>query len=138
MNEGFIILICFAIFMFLIGFILNMVSRHRKKGRTYKVTGEIYDPNGAVSYSFKQDDPHVMKTFHHGMYVYQYQGVSYTAISTIGTTKRPKPGKKTTIYINPDNPEDYIMDCWLYNLLTGMFYALGVLFVVILIIIAIV
>ena len=130
MDSAFWILILLALFMILIGVIFTVIIRKNRKRCSYKVIGVISGSREATSYSH-DSDIHGYRTYHHGDYEYQYQGNSYYAISTIGTTARPKQGKKTTIYINPDNPEDYAIDTRLYTLLASIFYAIGaILFII--------
>ena len=46
--------------------------------------------------------------YYYAVYEYQYNGVTYNSDSKMGTSGRPKIGKLRTIYLNPENPEEYI------------------------------
>lgn len=46
--------------------------------------------------------------FYYAVYEYQYNGVTYSNESKMGTNGRPKVGNQRTIYLNPHNPEEYV------------------------------
>lgn len=46
--------------------------------------------------------------YYYAVYEYQYNGVTYKNKSKMGTNGCPKVGKLRTIYLNPENPEEYI------------------------------
>lgn len=48
------------------------------------------------------------KHYYYAVYEYQYNGVTYNNESKAGTNGCPKIGKLRTIYLNPENPEEYI------------------------------
>ena len=99
-----------GLIFFIIGLVIGLVDAilivlHKKKRKCYnaKVEATIVE---VMSYRNRMADG--IKTFHYAVYEYVYNGMTYTSQSKFGTSACPKIGKKRTLFLNPENPEQYI------------------------------
>lgn len=74
--------------------------------------------------------------YYYAVYEYQYNGVTYNNESKMGTNGCPKIGKLRTIYLNPENPEEYIEKRFLTYLhivvvtvISGVFSFIGLMLI---------
>ncbi len=130
MDNVIAILICISmgLIMAVSGVIVILVYRKKRKKYSDTVIG--------VSATWKSmqeavPDDGVRRTYNYGVYEYEYQGNIYQATSIVGTTGNVKTGKKKKIYVDPNNPEDCMIDAWSYTFVAGMLFALAVLCIVI-------
>ena len=86
----------------LIGALLSHLATRGIKDYSHKIEGVLID--------FKSYRTYDRNIFHYGVYEYIYQGQAYHITSTIGTSYRPRKGKKQTLYVNPYNPQDCVID----------------------------
>ena len=99
-----------GLIFFIIGLILGLVDviliiLHKKKKKCYsaKVEATIVEAKlYKVGVTADRD------RFYYSVYEYVYNGMTYTSQSKFGTSACPKIGKKRTLFLNPENPEQYI------------------------------
>lgn len=106
MSDGMIVGVVF----FIIGVVVSLIDVifvifHKKKRKRCSV--EIVATIVKILRSRRiGESGH--KHYYYAVYEYQYNGVTYNSDSKMGTSGRPKIGKLRTIYLNPENPEEYI------------------------------
>ncbi len=106
MSDGMLVGVVFLIIgVVLASIAVILVVFHKKKRKrcSEEVVATIVE---ALRYRKRGvDGP---EHFYYAVYEYQYNGVTYNNESKMGTSGRPKIGKLRTIYLNPNNPEEYI------------------------------
>lgn len=65
------------------------------------------------------------------IYEYEYGNEVYRRESFVSSNAQPKIGKKVTLYINPDKPEEYYTKSVIMKMIEGIFISIGVIFIVI-------
>ena len=131
MDIARITLLMIGIVMVLAGTIICIVRKKCRKQCSIKVTGVCADSQHFCSIGDT--------TAHNfGVYEYQYQGKTYYKTSLVGTTGAPPIGKKKTLYINPDKPEDCMIDSWGSAFGAGVLFFIGFAFLVAFIIFALI
>lgn len=109
---------------FLITAVLINIFRQRKKKRCSFKTSAIItgiDHFGRTSQS---------KAHNYGVYEYEYEGRTYYKRSYVGTTAHPTMGKTLNAYVNPDKPQECIIEGWVSALGIGLFSGFGILFII--------
>lgn len=100
-----------------VGAIMLFFREKRKKRCNYKIEGVI-----VASKRYRGVGDGGIRNF--GVCEYEYQGQTYYKTSLIGTTGRPQMDKKKTLFIDPDNPQDCMIDAW------ASAFCIGVCFVI--------
>ena len=95
---------------FIIGLVIALVDvifiiLHKKKRKCCSVEVEATIVK-VMSFRNRMEDG--IKTFHYAVYEYVYNGMTYSSQSKFGTSRCPKIGKKRILFLNPENPEQYI------------------------------
>lgn len=67
----------------------------------------------------------------YGIYEYEYRGKNYQKRSYVGTTSHARIGKEKIAYVNPNRPEECIIEAWVSALAVGLLLGFGMLFVMI-------
>lgn len=124
MDNISLIILLIGIVMVTVGAFIVFFRKKRKKRCSCKVIGILTDSQHFHAYGDGSAQ-------NFGVYEYQYQGQTYYKTSLVGTTGRPQAGKKKTLYINPDNPQDCIIDAWGSALGAGVFFLIGFAFIVV-------
>ena len=76
-------------------------------------------------------DNGIRRTYNCGVYEYEYQGNIYHVNSLVSTTGNVKMGKKKKIYVNPNQPNDCMIDAWVYGFTTSVLIILALICIVI-------
>ena len=134
MSDGMIVGLCFLLVSVVLGLVdIVCVSLQKKKriGCNVQVEARIVD---SLRYYRRGADGN--EHFYYAVYEYQYNGLVYRSESKYGTNACPKVGKQRTIYLNPNNPEEYIEKRFLSYLhivilsaISGIFGIIGLLLV---------
>ena len=109
-----------GIILLLVGIIWLMKRSQKKKRCSYKTTAVIVGAN-----KYRSTDLHYMKS---GIYEYQYQGNTYYKKSNVSSNSTPKIGKTVSIFLNPNDPEDCIVEDWVGILAISLFMGFGIIF----------
>ncbi|MBE6862762.1 MAG: DUF3592 domain-containing protein [Ruminococcus sp.] len=110
-----------AVFILVAALIFN--SRKKKQMRcTYKTTAIINDIDRfGRSYNNRRRN--------YGVYEYEYNGTVYRKRSYVGTSLSPEIGRMRDAYVNPEKPEECIIEGWVSALAGGLFLGFGILFI---------
>lgn len=118
--------------VFLITAVIINIFRQKKKGRcSFKTQAIITGVD-----RFGRTSQHRARNY--GVYEYEYNGIIYHKRSYVGTTGSPLMGKTVYAYVNPDNPQECIIEGWVSALAIGLFSGFGILLIIIGIVIGIV
>ena len=125
MSEGMIVGLVF----FIIGVVFALVATilvilHKKKRKCYNMEVQAT----IVETKLYRKKLGGVERFYYPVYEYQYKGVTYQNESNLGTNGRPKVGKVRKIYLNPENPEEYIEKRFLTYLHIVIVTAISVVF----------
>ncbi len=119
-----------AMIFFSIGavFVLTAVfifrGRNNKRKRcTYKTQAVI----AGVDH-FNRTSSH--RAHNYGVYEYEYNGRIYRKRSYVGTSWSPEMGRIRDAFVNPEIPEECIIEGWVSALAGGLFLGFGILFIV--------
>lgn len=124
MNTIILSFLLIGIALVAVGAVIVFFRIMRRKRCSHKITGVL--TNSQHFHAYGDGSAH-----NFGVYEYQYQGQTYYKTSMVGTTVRPQAGKKKTLYINPDNPQDCIIDAWGSAFGAGVLFLIGSVFVVV-------
>ncbi|MBE5942687.1 MAG: DUF3592 domain-containing protein [Lachnospiraceae bacterium] len=125
---GFLICILIGLVMLISGVIVLLVFKKKRKKYCDTVIG--------VSTTFASakeavPDDGIRRTYNCGVFEYEYQGNIYHINSLVSTTGNVKIGKKKKIYVNPNQPDDCMIDAWVYVFTASILIAIALLFMVI-------
>lgn len=112
-----------GLILVLVGILLIFLRNKKKDRCVYKSTAKICDAKG---YNGDAEE----RTMYHAVYEYEYGGKIYCDESTVGSSIKPKIGKKVTIYINPEKPKEYYMKSFAKSFTNILLTGLGVIFIV--------
>lgn len=132
---GVLILILCAFIVILPGMIIMHFEGKKRKKCSYEVIGvskSALRSKSAVQHSG------IGSTYYTRIYEYQYQGNIYEAISRVSTTGLSSKVKKKKIFINPNNPEEYLIDHGVYVLIAGILFAIGAILIIVAIILIVI
>lgn len=132
---GVLVLILCAFIVILPGMIIMHFEGKKRKKCTYEVTGVS---KSALRSKSPVEHSGIGSRYYTRIYEYQYQGNIYEAISRVSTTGLARKEKRKKIYINPNNPEEYLIDHGLCVLIAGILYAIGVILIIVAIVVIIV
>ncbi len=127
-TIAFLICILIGFVMVISGVIVLLLYKKKRKKYSNTVIGVSVAFN-SVKESVPDDG--IYKTYNYGIYEYEYQGDIYHTNSLVGTTGHVKTGKKKKIYVNPYQPDDCMIDSWLYVFTSSILILLAILFIVI-------
>lgn len=125
---AFLICILSGAAMLISGAIVFLVYRKKRKKYCDTVVGvsvSVQSMKEAVP------DEGIRRTYNCGIYEYEYQGSIYYVNSLVSTTGNVKMGKKKKIYVNPNQPNDSIIDAWVYGFTTSVLMILALLLIVV-------
>ena len=123
MEALILIFVLVGIILIIIGIIIAIARKNKKHRCNCQLTAIITGVK-----HFGRTSTHKARNF--GVYEYHYQGKTYFIRSYVGRTGSPKIGKMVTIYVNPYNPQDCIVEGWVSTFATGLFIGLGCIFIV--------
>lgn len=118
-----IVLVPIGLAFLITAFIINVFRQKKKRRCSYKTHAII---TGADR--FGRTSQH--KARNYGVYEYEYQGMVYHKHSYVGTSFAPELGKTADAYVNPDKPEECIIENWVSALAIGLFAGFGIMFTV--------
>lgn len=102
------------------------VARNRKRKRCSYETKAVITENIA----FRSREAGRSRRVYYGVYEYSYRGETYQKRSYVGTSFRAKIGKEKLAFVNPDRPEECIIEGWVSALAIGLLWGIGALFTV--------
>lgn len=134
MSDGILVGVIFLIIGAVFASIdVIFVVLHKKKRKSCSVEVEATIVEALRYRKRGVDGP---EHFYYAVYEYQYNGVTYNNESKMGTNGRPKIGKLRTIYLNPNNPEEYVEKRFLTYLhivivtgISGLFGFIGLILI---------
>lgn len=121
---AFLVCILIGLAMLISGVIVYLVYRKKRKKFCDTVEGvsvSIQSMKEAVP------DNGIRRTYNCGIYEYKYQGNIYRVNSLVSTTGNVKMGKKKKIYVNPNQPNECMIDAWVYGFITIMLIVLALI-----------
>lgn len=117
----------------LIDVIFIVLHKKKRENCKEKISATIVD---ALLYEKRGVDG--LEHYYYAVYEYQYHGVTYKSKSNVGTSMPPRIGNQRILYVNADNPEEYVEKRFLSYLpiviLTAMvavFMPIGIMLVLI-------
>ena len=125
---AFFVCILIGVAMIISGVIVFLVYRKKRKKLCDTVMG------GSTSVQSMKEavpDNGIRRTYNCGVYEYEYQGNVYHVNSLVSTTGNVKMGKKKKIYVNPNQPNDCMIDAWVYGFTTSVLIILALICIVI-------
>jgi hypothetical protein len=128
MNLAALILIIFAMIMIMCGAIIIHFENKKRKNCSYEVMGT--SKSLLRSHSPVQHNG-IGSEYYTRVYEYQYYGYIYEAISRVSTTGVSNKIKQKKIYINPNNPQEYLIDHGLFVLIAAIPYGIGAILVIV-------
>ena len=125
---AFFVCILIGVAMIISGVIVFLFYRKKRK----KLCDTVMGVSTSVQ-SMKEAVPDngIRRTYNCGVYEYEYQGNIYHVNSLVSTTGNVKMGKKKKIYVNPNQPNDCMIDAWVYGFTTSVLIILALICIVI-------
>lgn len=106
MSDGMIVSLCFLGMGFIMALIdVICIMFHKKKRKRCSVETEATIVEDVC---YREGLTGSREYYHYAIYEYQYNGITYKNRSKMGTSMPAKVGKRRTLYLNPENPEDYL------------------------------
>ena len=125
---AFFVCILIGVAMIISGVIVFLFYRKKRK----KLCDTVMGVSTSVQ-SMKEAVPDngIRRTYNSGIYEYEYQGNVYHVNSLVSTTGNIKIGKKKKIYVNPNQPNECMIDSWIYSFITSVLIILALICIVV-------
>lgn len=110
-----------GVILILVGVVVTMAHSKKRKRCSCEITGVI----SAQRICYDADTIHETCS---GIYEYEYNGKTYHKNSFVSTRSSVEFGKEVKVLVNPDKPEECIVENWVGILTSCLFIGIGCVF----------
>lgn len=110
-----------GVILILVGVVVTMAHSKKRKRCSREITGVI----STQRICYDADTIHKTRS---AIYEYEYNGKTYHKNSFVSTNSSVEFGKEVKVLVNPDKPEECIVENWVGILASCLFIGIGCVF----------